>query len=64
MSLTDVQIVDLHVRAAGCWAIVDADNHLKVWGASRRKEVIEYLRADNFRRARLLKKFLLFEGSR
>jgi hypothetical protein len=64
MSKTDAQIIDEHVRAAGCWGLVDTDNRLKIWGAAKRAEVIDYLRADNHRRSRLYKSFLLFEGSR
>lgn len=64
MSLTDAQIIDQHVRSRGCWAIVDTDDRLKIWGADKRREVINYLQADNHRRSRILKSFLLFEGSR
>jgi hypothetical protein len=64
MAKTDAQIIDEHVRGAGCFGIIDTDDKLKIWGAGKRRAVLDYLRADNGWRGRLYKSFLLFEGSR
>ncbi len=64
MSFVEAEVIDQKIRAAGCFVLFDVEGRMRMFGngrkgAKRCEELRKYLSSDNYRRARLLRSYLI-----